>query len=59
MALLGDGGKELSVKAHVSTTWLPCVLITFMVWPAERGTAIPWRAGMVVNWEVIMDGYGV
>jgi hypothetical protein len=35
------------------------VLITFMVWPAERGTAIPWRAGMVVNWEVIMDGYGV
>lgn len=37
------------MKAQVSTTWVPRVLITFMVEPLERGVAIPWRAGMVVS----------
>lgn len=46
---VGEGGKEESVKAHVSTTCVPCVLMTLMVWPALRGTAMPWRAGMVVG----------
>jgi hypothetical protein len=45
----GEGGKEESVKAQVSTTWVPWVFITFMVEPAGRAVAIPWRAGMVVN----------
>lgn len=44
-----EGGKEETVKAQVSTTCVPCVLMTLMVWPALRGTAMPWRAGMVVG----------
>ena len=35
------------------------MLIIFMVWPAWRGTAMPWRAGMVVNWEDILLGVGL
>jgi len=44
-----EGGKEESVKAQVSITWVPCVFITFMVEPLGRAVAMPWRAGMVVN----------
>lgn len=48
-----EGGKEESVKAQVSITCVPYVLIIFIVWPARRGVAMPCRAGMVVSGEDI------
>ena len=42
------------IKAQKSTTWVPWVLITLMVWPARRCVAIPWRAGMMVTGEDIV-----
>lgn len=44
--VVDDGGTGV-MMAHVSTTWVPWVLITFMVWLCLRGTATPVRAGMV------------
>jgi len=41
------------VKAQVSITCVPWVLMIFMVWPARRRVAMPWRAGMVVRLEDI------
>jgi hypothetical protein len=49
-----DGGKEDKLKAQVSTTCVPYVLMIFIVWPARRGVAMPWRAGMAVSWEDIL-----
>lgn len=49
-----DGGKEDKVKAQVSTTCVPYVLMIFIVCPARRGVAMPWRAGMAVSWEDIL-----
>ena len=37
------------MKAKVSTTWFPYVLIILITWPAFKGVAMPWRAGMVVR----------
>ena len=44
-----DGGNEEIVNAQVSTTCVPCVLVTFIVEPLGRGVVMPWRAGMVVS----------
>lgn len=43
------GGDVLlfMVKAQVSTTWVPCVLMILIDWEARRWTALPWRAGIV------------
>jgi hypothetical protein len=49
-----DGGKEDKLKAQVSTTCVPYVLMIFIVWPARRGVAMPWRAGMAVSWKDIL-----
>ena len=35
-----------TVKAQVSITCVPCVLIILTVCPAERWVATPWLAGM-------------
>lgn len=51
---VGGGEEGESVKAQVSITCVPCVLMIFMVWPCERGMAIPWRAGMVAVVVVIV-----
>ena len=48
-----EAGEEDKVKAQVSTTCVPYVLMIFIVWPARRGVAMPWRAGMAVSWEDI------
>lgn len=40
----GERGGRI---AQVSTTWVPWVLMTFMVCPSFNGTATPKRAGMV------------
>lgn len=37
------------VKMKVSTIWVPWVLIMRIVWPALRGVAMPWAAGIVVR----------
>jgi hypothetical protein len=43
---VGEEGNR--VKAQVSTTCVPYVLVTFTFLPAGRGTAMPWRAGIVI-----------
>lgn len=45
----GDEVRREVVKAHVSTTCVPCVLVIFRVRPEEREMARPWRAGMRVG----------
>ena len=52
-----EEGEGESVKAQVSTTCVPYVLIIFMVWPVRRGVAMPWRAGMGVSWEDMFWGW--
>ena len=44
------------VKAQVSITWVPCVLVIFRVRPVGRGMARPWRAGMRVGGMVAWWG---
>jgi len=51
--MAGDGDGEI-VKAHVSTIWVPYVLIIFMVCPAGRWVAVPWAAG-IVCWVSILE----
>ena len=38
----------------MSTTWSPCVLITFTVWPALTYAAAPLRAGMSVGVGILI-----
>ncbi len=46
---MDEGEEGERVKAQVSMTWVPWVLMILMVWPARRGVAMPWRAGMMVR----------
>ena len=43
-------GRE---KAHVSTTWLPCVFMILILWPARTMVAAPRRAGIVCRAMVL------
>src|SRR5262249_16538568 len=45
---------SLALNAHVSTTWVPCVLMTLTRWPAATRAAAPRRAGMSC-WVVAME----
>ena len=54
-----EGAVEESVKAQVSITCVPYVLMILMVCPALRCVAMPCRAGMVVKGEVMAISYGM
>src|SRR3712207_3201743 len=38
--------RSSALKAQVSTTWEPCVLITVTLWPRPTRAALPLRAGI-------------
>lgn len=44
--IMAGGEEGETVKAQVSITCVPCVLIILTVCPAERWVATPWLAGM-------------
>lgn len=51
MDILSDKSWEL--KAQVSTTWEPWVLMRRMLWPFETRAALPSRAGMTCRADMV------